>query len=196
MNFRDEEFLYTRIMQMVQRAGKVHIDQILRMFRIYTDYTVNHQIKQLSRTYRINLDLETGFVTSRQRVMRNDITQNLITTALWVIASEGSEVIDEYWLAAAPSQWLWVERGNQTIRDITVLFPGNVDNTGLLWYRTKGNYIPPDVDDTVEHIALVYNEADGIRAKAYGFSQYCILDPKTYEPKFVDLVSTEVDSHE
>ena len=186
-----KEFLIDKILNVVNTIHVVKKEQILRMFRLYGTNTVQHQLTALAVAHKINFDRETGLITSRMQPAWSKGAQDMLTYAFWVLAAFGDDMIDSFWLKEAPSQLLWIERDNNTIRDITVMHYADIASIGYLWLANRNSFIPKKnvgeelaVPDVCEHIALLYDESDLKEVKKYGFDRYCILDKETHEPKF------------
>lgn len=183
-NNTDEKFLIYKIQDFVNRAGVTHIDQVQRMFRLYGEGTVEHQIIALALAHNINYDRETGLLKSRMAPVRSQIGQEMLTKALWVMAAFGDQKIDAYWLMAPPSQLAWIESDNMTVRDVTVFYPMSVSSLAQVWRANQQALIPKGVDDCFDHIALLYTEDDAETVMRYGFNRYCILEKGTNKPIF------------
>lgn len=185
-------FLVDKILHVVDTIGVVKIEQIMRMFRLYGESTVLHQLATLAAAHKVNYDRDGGIISSRVQLMRDEGAQEMLTYAFWVLATFGDEKIDSFWLREAPSQLLWIERDTNIIRDITVMHYSNLDLTGYLWITTHNTLLPKiEADDGTmksldicEHIALLYDESDMEAAMKYGFDRYCFLSKDEFIPNY------------
>ncbi len=185
-----KEFLIDKILNVVNMIRTVKEEQIFRMFRLYGTSTVEHQLAALACAHKINYNRETGIITSRMQPPWSAGAQEMLTYAFWVLAAFGDDRIDSFWLKESPSQLLWIERDNQTIRDLTVMHFSNMAGIGYLWLANRDSCIPKKggklvVPDICEHIALLYAKSDLKEAQKYEFDRYCVLDKETYEPIFI-----------
>ena len=182
------EFVIYKMRRMVNIAGVLCKEQMLRMFRNYGAELVEHHLAVLAAQYEINYDPESGLMTSRIDALRTDESQRMLSSAFWALAEFGDERVDSFWPCNSPSQLIWLENNEaRSIHDITVVDPIAVNSICHLWSVTRKNAIPSGAEDICDHIALVYGDYYIDTVMKAGFDRCCVLDKDfhvTFLPPF------------
>lgn len=201
------DFLLPRqIKKMVFTAGTLSLEQVLLMFREYDAKTVMYHIYNLLRTHEIDfqeyrrkdesdeLDKAKSVLTARIESRKADAAQKALSDAFWVLAAIGNQNISGYWLNAFPSetQLIFQTRGckGKILHDVTVLpaWIEQAERTAGSWKRSKRSGIPENMEDCIDHIALVFQEETGVYAvRKAGFNRCFSMTDRAFHPAIKGL---------
>ncbi len=172
-------FLSSRIEAFINAAGRLELEQVLKMFRLYGETTVMYHVKDLAKKCAISFDTKKNTLAPRNQPFCTDTAQRKLTTAFWVLAGLGDENIEWYTLTKStpPILLMWLNANNHQLYDLTYIMPSYASTDCESWCRATKSLLPKGIhEEHCDHIALVFNEKDGQIALSYGFDRYCRLD--------------------
>ena len=167
-----------RIKRVIRQVGFLKREQIHRFFADCEDANnIDFYVKQYLSMHEFDYDDQKDIVSWHGGSRIETTAMNTYIHAFWVIAAFPSESIREIIKLQYPFQYEFITKDDECY-DITLCYNENV---ARIAYRQRIRMSIPDVDDDVNHIALVYNREDGEALRPYGFDSFCYLD-KNHRP--------------
>ena len=178
MTFKTTQNCIQDILRMI---GTASVDQLMKFFRNAPDASnVRYYIEEMRKLSLLDYEPSSNWVRYRDAPGLNDDVERRRVLAFWIVAEFGYDFIREIIPLRYPSQLLFITETDD-VYDVTVCVS---EKEAQLVANTRPIYTLPDVEDDVNHIALVIRPEVGEKVLKYGFDSYCVLDSETKEPHY------------
>lgn len=161
------------ILALVHATGYIQKEQLLRFFSDVKDsINVEYYLAQLVKNRLMDCDERTNIISWHGiRKIRSSEVQRRIQS-LWILVSFRSMNVRDITLLPYPAQYMFVTHAND-VYDVTTI--SSREEAAVAQKKMRLGQIE-GVEDDVNHIAIVDNEALGQELGPYGFDSYCLLD--------------------
>lgn len=167
---------------LLRAVGYMKTEQIMRFFSDADDaqnipFYIKQQVDEKNFLYDKSRDI---LQFRRAEPIKSDVVLKRIR-ALWVLSAFGSSDVRQVFLIPYPGEYMFITSDDRCYDVICV--DNNTIAQLAMYNRTK--FLPKDMPDEVNHIAVVGNADFGRRLDAYQFDSYCTLDGEHNPQYFV-----------